>query len=73
MPQRKSAGFNRSRNAPAARADLEALRVFRDYLIFKAKNRGLAYDRLKLAIDHYAEELTGDRTALHASPASTGR
>jgi hypothetical protein len=54
-------------------ADLEALRVLRDYLIFKAKNRGYACDRLKIAIDDYAEELTGDRTALHAKPASTGR
>jgi hypothetical protein len=45
----------------------------RDYLIFKAKTRGYAYDRLKAAIDDYAEEITGDRTALHAKPASIGR
>ena len=54
-------------------ADLEALRVIRDYLIFKAKNRGDAWERLRVAIDDYAEELTGDRTALHAKPASIGR
>jgi hypothetical protein len=49
------------------------LRIIRDYLIFKAKNRGDAYDRLKIAIDDYAGELTGDRTALHAKSASIGR
>lgn len=57
----------------AAEADLEALRVFRDYLIFKAKTRGDAHERLRVAIDDYAGEITGDRTALHAKPASIGR
>jgi hypothetical protein len=32
-----------------------------------------AWDRLMVAIDDYAGELTGDRTALHAKPASIGR
>jgi hypothetical protein len=51
----------------------KALRVMRDYLIFKAGARGYARDQLITAIDDYAEELTGDRTALHAKPASIGR
>jgi hypothetical protein len=54
-------------------ADLEALRIFRDYLIFKAKTRGSAHERLVSAIDDYAGEITGDRTALHSRPASIGR
>jgi hypothetical protein len=54
-------------------ADLEALRVIRDYLIFKAKTRGDAHERLRIAIDNYAEEITGDRTALHSKTASIGR
>jgi hypothetical protein len=62
------------RSGTAGRAaDLEALRVIRHYLIFGAKNRGYAYDRPKIAIDDYAGELTGDRTTLHAKPASIGR
>lgn len=54
-------------------ADLEALRVIRDYLVFKARTRGDAHERLKAAIDDYAGEITGDRAALHAKPASIGR
>jgi hypothetical protein len=54
-------------------ADLEALRVFRDYLVLKAKTRGEAHERLRIAVDDYAEEITGNRTALHAKPASIGR
>jgi hypothetical protein len=42
------------------------------YLIFKAKTRGFAHERLRIAIDDYAGEITGDRTALHAKPASIG-
>jgi hypothetical protein len=53
-------------------ADLEALRVFRDYLVLKAKTRGEAHERLRIAVDDYAEEITGNRTALHAKPASIG-
>jgi hypothetical protein len=52
---------------------LEALRVIRDYLVFKAKTRGEARERLRIAIDDYAGEITGDGTALHAKPASIGR
>jgi hypothetical protein len=65
--------YEEERDRAGRAADLEAARVLRDYLIFKAKNRGHAYDRLKTAIDDYAEELTGDRTALHAKAASIGR
>jgi hypothetical protein len=65
--------FDEERDRAGRAADLEALRVLRDYLIFRAKNRGFAYDRLKVAIDDYAEEITGDRMALHAKPASIGR
>jgi hypothetical protein len=69
----KKRRFEEGRDAAGRAADLEALRVMRDYLIFRAKTRGFAYDRLKAAIDDYAEEITGDRTALHAKPASIGR
>jgi hypothetical protein len=65
--------YEEERDRAGRAADLEALRIIRDYLIFKAKNRGFAYDRLKTAIDDYAKELTGDRTALHAKSASIGR
>jgi hypothetical protein len=65
--------YEEDRERAGRATDLEALRILRDYLIFKAKNRGEAYSRLKIAIDDYAEELTGDRTALHAKSASIGR
>jgi hypothetical protein len=65
--------FEEEQEQAGRAADLEALGIIRDYLIFKAKNRGYAYDRLKVVIDDYAEEITGDRTALHAKPASIGR
>jgi hypothetical protein len=65
--------FEEDQERAGRAVDLEAARVLRDYLIFKAKNRGEAYSRLKTAIDDYAEELTGDRTALHGKSASIGR
>jgi hypothetical protein len=65
--------FEEERDRVGRAADLEALRVIRHYLIFEAKSRGFAHERLKIAIDDYAQELTGDRTALHAKPASIGR
>ena len=64
----KKRKFEEERDRAGRAADLEALRVLRDYMIFKARN-----ERLRIAIDDYAEELTGDRTALHAQPASIGR
>jgi hypothetical protein len=69
----KKRQFEEERDPAGRAADLEALRVIRHYLIFEAKNRGHAHERLRIAIDDYAEELTGDRTALHAKPASIGR
>jgi hypothetical protein len=69
----KKLRFEEEREQAGRAADLEALRVIRHYLIFEAKTRGYAYDRLKGAIDDYAGEITGDRTTLHAKPASIGR
>ena len=69
----KQRRFEEERDRAGRAADLEALRVIRDYLIFKANTRGDACERLRAAIDDYAGEITGDRTALHAKPASIGR
>jgi hypothetical protein len=71
--RRKRARVQDGQDRAGRAADLEALRVIRDYLIFKAKTRGDAYERLKIAIDDYASEIIGDRTALHSKPASIGR
>jgi hypothetical protein len=46
----KKRQFEEERDRAARAADLEALRVIRHYLIFEAKNRGFAYDRLKGAM-----------------------
>jgi hypothetical protein len=69
----KKRRFEEEQERTGRAADLEALRVIRHYLIFEAKTRGFAHERLRIAIDDYAEEITGDRTALHAKPASIGR
>lgn len=69
----KERRYQEEREREGRAADLEALRIIRDYLIFKAKKRCDARDRLITAIDEYAGEITGDRTALHAKPASIGR
>jgi hypothetical protein len=69
----KKRKFEEEQEQKGRAADLEALRVIRDYLIFKAKTRGDAHERLRVAIDDYAGEITGDRTALHSKPASIGR
>jgi hypothetical protein len=45
----KERQYQEERERAERAADLEAARVFRDYLIFKAKTRGYAYDRLKVA------------------------
>jgi hypothetical protein len=71
--RREKRQFEEERDRASRAADLEALRVLRDYLIFKANTRGFAHERLRGAIDDYAEEITGDRTALHAKSASIGR
>jgi hypothetical protein len=44
------------------------LLVIRHYLIFVAKTRGFAHERLKGAIDDYAEEITGDAPRFMPSP-----
>lgn len=68
----KERRFQEERERAGRAADLEALRVIRHYLIFGARTRGDAHRRLKSAIDDYAGEITGDRTALHSKPASIG-
>lgn len=57
--------------AIAVAADLEQLRILRDYLIFRSKAREPAAE-LIAAIDDYVEKLTGDRTRLHAPHHSIG-
>ncbi|MET4739639.1 hypothetical protein ABIF73_003778 [Bradyrhizobium japonicum] len=47
-------------------ADLDELGRLRNYLIFKRRAHGADAEKLQSAIDDYAEQLTGDRTALHA-------
>jgi hypothetical protein len=69
----KERRYQEERERAGRAADLEALRVFRDYLVLRAKTRGDAHERLRVAIDDYAGEITGDCTALHAKPASIGR
>jgi hypothetical protein len=69
----KQRGFQEQQAAADRAADLEALRIIRDYLIFKAKTRGDAHERLRIAIDDYVCEITGDRTALHSKSSSIGR
>lgn len=69
----KERRFREDQERAGRAADPEALRVIRDYLIFKAKTRGDAHELLSVAIDDYAGEITGDRTALHAKPANIGR
>lgn len=68
----KQRRFQEEQEQKGRAADLEALRVIRHYLIFKAKTRGDAHERLRVAIDDYAGEITGDRTALHSKTASIG-
>ena len=69
----KERRFQEEQERAARAADLEALRIIRHYLIYEAKTRGGARDQLITAIDDYAGEITGDRTALHSRPASRGR
>jgi hypothetical protein len=68
----KERRYQEEREQAGREADLEAARVIRDYLIYKARTRGDAYERLKSAIDDYATEITGDRTALHSKTVSMG-
>jgi hypothetical protein len=58
-------------HAASVAADLEQLGALRKYLIFEWK-AGVSADSLLDAIDDYAEQLTGDRRALHAQHHSIG-
>jgi hypothetical protein len=58
-------------HALAVAADLEQLRILRDYLIFRTKARAPVRELLD-AIDDYVAKLTGDRRALHAPNHSIG-
>lgn len=49
-------------------ADLAELDRLRRYLIFGRRSHGADAEKLRSAIDDYVEQLTGDRTALHAKP-----
>lgn len=68
----KAQRFREDQDRARRDADLEALRIIRDYLIHKARTRGDTRDRLIIAIDDYVGEITGDRTALHSKTASMG-
>lgn len=57
--------------AEAVKADLAQLDALRTYLIFK-KRAGVPHHDLTRAIDDYVEQLTGDRTTLHAKSSSIG-
>jgi hypothetical protein len=69
----KQRRFREEQEQAGRAADLEAARVIRHYLIYKANTRGDARYRLIAAIDDYAGEITGDRAALHSKSASIGR
>ncbi|MCW2219498.1 hypothetical protein M2232_003030 [Bradyrhizobium japonicum] len=47
-------------------ADLDELDRLRRYLILGRRARGADAEKLRSAIDDYVEQLTGDRTRLHA-------
>lgn len=53
-------------------ADLVELDRLRRYLIRRRRAYGADAEKLRSAIDDYVEELTGDRTALHAKSSSIG-
>jgi hypothetical protein len=81
-PRRRKAGSlesaiqnclaRRDHRARRWRASLSAP-IICDYLIFKAKTRGFAHERLRGAIDDYVEQITGDRTVLHTDSFWSGR
>ncbi|MCD9825322.1 hypothetical protein [Bradyrhizobium japonicum] len=53
-------------------ADLAELDRLRRYLIFGRRTHGADAEKLRSAIDDYVEQITGDRTALHAKFSSIG-
>lgn len=69
--QEKRQRWRDEQHALNVAADLEQLRILRDYLVYRAKVR-IPCNDLTRAIDDYAEKLTGDRTALHAKSSSIG-
>jgi hypothetical protein len=69
--QEKERKWREEAHAANVAADLEQLRILRDYPIFRAKVR-IPHDDLRKAIDDHAEKLTGDRTALHGHAHSIG-
>ncbi|MGL9622410.1 hypothetical protein QRQ56_30995 [Bradyrhizobium sp. U531] len=58
--------------ADAIVADLGELERLRRYLVFGRKDGRANVDKLVRAIDDYVEEMTGDRTKLHARGSSIG-
>jgi methylmalonyl-CoA mutase N-terminal domain/subunit len=69
--QEKLQRWREEAHAQAVAADLEELRRIRDHLIFR-KKAGVPHLELTAAIDDYVEQLTGDRTKLHAPHQSIG-
>ncbi|WP_234685298.1 hypothetical protein [Bradyrhizobium monzae] len=65
--QRREAG-----RAADIAADLAELDRLRRYLILGRRAHGADAEKLRSAIDDYVEELTGDRTRLHAGSSSIG-
>jgi hypothetical protein len=53
-------------------ADIAELDRLRRYLIRGRRAYGADAEKLRSAIDDYVEQLTGDRTALHAGSSSIG-
>jgi hypothetical protein len=53
-------------------ADLAELDRLRRYLIFNRRAFGGDAEKLRSAIDDYVEQITGDRTTLHAKSAPIG-
>ncbi|MBB4391816.1 hypothetical protein [Bradyrhizobium sp. ERR14] len=58
--------------AEAVAADLAELGRLRHYLVFGRKDVRADRDKLMRAIDDYVEEMTGDRTKLHAQGSTIG-
>ncbi|TYL80837.1 hypothetical protein FXB40_47530 [Bradyrhizobium rifense] len=59
--------FDEEAEAERVKADLAELDRLRRYLIFgRQARRGGDREKLTKAIDDYVEEMTGDRTTLHA-------
>jgi len=57
---------------PNIAADLAELGRLRCYVIRRGRAHGADGEKLRSTIDDYVEQLTGDRTALHAKSSSIG-